>query len=174
MILLTRFLFLSPPFWPAYLSLISFISFLLFTCIFFFDILLPYFPQIISLCFCNFWSLPHEHDYFCPTKIFILSPYQSHLLFSCCIHSAQCLFSIQDFILWLFLFFFFACHTCPDDHCESYLPDVFPYSTILSVSILLPFPYFIPLSYQSLLSDLPSLCHSSSSVKNFKFQKKYF
>lgn len=139
MILLTRFLFLSPPFWPAYLSLISFISFLLFTRIFFFDILLPYFPQIISLCFCNFWSLPHEHDYFCPTKIFILSPYQSHLLFSCCIHSAQCLFSIQDFILWLFLFFFF---------CLSHLPR-WPLWVLLA--------WCFPILHYTLSLDPPSL-----------------
>lgn len=99
MILLTRFPFLSPSFWPAYLSLTTFISFLLFTCIFFFDIFLPCFPQILSLCFCNFWSLPHEHECFHPIKTFILSPHRSHLLFSRCIHSARSLFSILDFIL---------------------------------------------------------------------------
>lgn len=77
MILLTRFPFLSPSFWPAYLSLTTFISFLLFTCIFFlwyFPALLPpnTFPLLLQFLISPSWTWmfpPYKNFHSLPTQI---------------------------------------------------------------------------------------------------------
>lgn len=99
------FFFLSPSFWPAYLSLTSFMSspFYFSHAFFFFDIFLPIFPQIISHCFCNFWSFPQKHKCFCSIQTSFLSPHVAFAILILISIHFFCQSHLPRLLLWVLL-----------------------------------------------------------------------